>query len=138
MFTGIIETTGTVEEIRTEKGNVHFRVSATIANELKVDQSVSHDGVCLTVTQLQPGSYWVTAIEETLRKSALGAWKKGRSVNLERCMKLDGRLDGHIVQGHVDQVGRVINFVDSDGSTLIEIEYDASQGNVTVEKGSIT
>ncbi|HMJ68063.1 MAG TPA: riboflavin synthase [Cyclobacteriaceae bacterium] len=138
MFTGIIEALGTVEEIRIEGLNKHFRISASIAQELKVDQSVSHNGVCLTVTQLAPGGYWVTAIEETLRRSHLGRIKPGHKLNIERCMKADGRFDGHIVQGHVDQTGTVISMTNKQGSWLIEIGYDPKVGNLTVDKGSIT
>jgi riboflavin synthase len=138
MFTGIIEATGTVEEIRAEGTNRHFRISSRIAHELKVDQSVSHNGVCLTVTELSSDSYWVTAIEETLGRSNLGRLKKGDWVNLERCMQMNGRLDGHIVQGHVDQTGTVVSIADKKGSWLIEFGYDPSSGNVTVEKGSIS
>jgi len=137
MFTGIIETYATVEEIIPEGQNKTFRLSCSIAHELKADQSVSHNGVCLTVTKTLPGGYWTTAIHETLVKSNLGDLKKGDRVNLERCMVANGRFDGHVVQGHVDQTGKVKSIEDQLGSWLIEFEYDASQGNVTVEKGSI-
>lgn len=137
MFTGIIETYGTVEEIREEGLNKNFRISCPITSELKADQSVSHNGVCLTVTKTESNGYWTTAIHETLTKSNLGELKKGDRVNLERCMIANGRFDGHVVQGHVDQTGKVRSIVDQQGSWLIEFEYDASQGNVTVEKGSI-
>lgn len=137
MFTGIIEAFGRVEEITTEGRNKTFRISSAIANELKVDQSLSHNGVCLTVTGLQANSYSTTAIDETLKKSNLGSLKPGDRVNLERCMIANGRFDGHVVQGHVDQTGIVRSITDQDGSWLIGITYDPSQGNVTVEKGSI-
>jgi len=137
MFTGIIEVYGTVEEIRVEGLNKNLRISCPISAELKVDQSVSHNGVCLTVTETQPGSYWTTAIHETLMRSNIGELKKGDRVNLERCMVANGRFDGHIVQGHVDQTGKVKSIADQNGSWLFEFEYDPSQGNVTVEKGSI-
>lgn len=137
MFTGIIESAGTVGEIKTEGANKHFLITSSIASELKVDQSISHNGVCLTVTQLADGGYWVTAIEETLQRSNLGLLKTGHVVNLERCMQVNGRLDGHIVQGHVDQTGTVISVADKQGSWLFEIGYDPSPGNITVEKGSI-
>lgn len=137
MFTGIIEATGIVEEIRSEKENVHFRLKAPIARELRVDQSVSHNGVCLTVTNIDGDSYWVTAIHETLIRSNLGQLKKGDRVNLERCMIMNGRLDGHIVQGHVDQTGVVSSVEDQDGSWLFRFQYDPTIGNLTVEKGSI-
>lgn len=138
MFTGIIETVGRLEEISSEGTNKTFRISAPIAGELREDQSVSHNGVCLTVTRLAADSYWVTAVEETLQRSNLGALKKGDIINLERCMKMNGRLDGHIVQGHVDQTGTVISMTDRNGSWEIEVGYDPSPGNVTVEKGSIS
>lgn len=137
MFTGIIESFGTVEEITSEGLNKTFKISSAIANELKVDQSVSHNGVCLTVTKTSPGGYWTTAIHETLTRSNLGELVKGDRVNLERCMIANGRFDGHVVQGHVDQTGKIISIADQKGSWLIEVGYDASQGNVTVEKGSI-
>ncbi len=138
MFTGIIETIGKVTAIQTEGSNKHFCIESSISKELKVDQSVSHDGVCLTVTKLESGAHWVTAINETLEKSNLDTLIPGSKVNLERCMVNNGRFDGHIVQGHVDQVGTCIGITEQEGSWLIAIEYDAEQGNVTVEKGSIT
>jgi riboflavin synthase len=137
MFTGIIETTGTVEEIESDGLNKNFRISCRIAGELKVDQSVSHNGVCLTVTRLTSDGYWVTAIDETLRKSNLARLTKGDKVNLERCMVANGRFDGHIVQGHVDQVGTVRSVKERQGSWIIEFSYDPGTGNITVEKGSI-
>lgn len=137
MFTGIIETYGTIEDIRVEGSNKTFRISSKITNELKVDQSVSHNGVCLTVVKTDGDNYWTTAIDETLTKSNLGELKKGDRVNLERCMVANGRFDGHVVQGHVDQTGKVVSVVDQKGSWLIDFEYDPSQGNLTVEKGSI-
>jgi len=137
MFTGIIESSGKVEEISIEGSNKTFKISSAIAPELKVDQSVSHNGVCLTVIKTEGNSYWTTAIDETLKKSNLGELGRGSHVNLERCMIANGRFDGHVVQGHVDQVGKVKSIVDQQGSWLIEIEYDPSAGNVTVEKGSI-
>jgi riboflavin synthase len=137
MFTGIIETSGKVEEIIPEGLNKTFRISSAFTGELKVDQSVSHNGVCLTFTKIDGDFYWTTAIDETLKKSNLGNLKKGDRVNLERCMIANGRFDGHVVQGHVDQTGRVVSIADQQGSWLFEFEYDPSQGNVTVEKGSI-
>lgn len=137
MFTGIIETLGTVSEIKAEGSNSHIGIKSSISHELKVDQSVSHNGVCLTVTKIENGIHWVTAIDETLKKSTLGKLKKGDAINLERCMIANGRFDGHIVQGHVDQTGLVKSIQEADGSWLFDFEYDASQGNVTVEKGSI-
>jgi riboflavin synthase len=138
MFTGIIESYGEVQEIISEGSNRHFRLSSPIAGELKVDQSISHNGVCLTVTKLDGASYWVTAINETLTRSNLGHLQKGDRLNLERCMIANGRFDGHIVQGHVDQTGKVLSIKDEQGSWLFEFGYDPSQGNVTVEKGSIS
>ncbi len=137
MFTGIIETLGLVKTIEKEGSNQHFCVESTIGRELKVDQSVSHNGVCLTVTKLEGECYWVTAIDETLQKSTIGKLKAGDRVNLERCMVANGRFDGHIVQGHVDQIGICKSVEDENGSWLFDFEYDASLGNVTVEKGSI-
>jgi riboflavin synthase len=137
VFTGIIESVGKVKQLEPEKSNVTFCIESEISNQLKVDQSVSHDGVCLTVTKVQENLHWVTAINETLAKSNLREWKTGTQVNLERCMIANGRFDGHIVQGHVDQVGLVKSIVDENGSWLFELEYDSALGNVTVEKGSI-
>lgn len=137
MFTGIIESVGIVKQVEAENSNVTFCVESEIGNQLKVDQSVSHDGVCLTVIKVEGNKHWVTAINETLQKSNLSAWKAGTQVNLERCMVANGRFDGHIVQGHVDQVGFVKSVKDENGSWLFDFEYDAAFGNVTVEKGSI-
>jgi riboflavin synthase len=108
------------------------------SNQLKVDQSVSHNGVCLSVTKVEGKAHWVTAIDETLKKSALGALAPGDPVNIERCMLNNGRFDGHIVQGHVDQTGRIQSIKEADGSWLFEVEYDTAFGNITVEKGSIS
>lgn len=138
MFTGIIETLATVEHIATEQTNVHFTFSSSITHELKIDQSVAHNGVCLTVVKIDGHHYTVTAIEETLQKTNLGSLKVGSIVNLERCMPANGRFDGHIVQGHVDQTGTVSDVIDNDGSWTYVINYDSNKGNVTVEKGSIT
>ncbi|MBC6365951.1 riboflavin synthase [Algoriphagus sp. AK58] len=138
MFTGIIESFGTIQQITKEGSNVHFDLSSPICSELKIDQSLAHDGVCLTVVEVTPAHYRVTAIDETLKKTNLASWDVGKKVNLERCMPANGRFDGHIVQGHVDQVGTVQNISDQDGSWLFDISYDSSLGNVTVEKGSIT
>ena len=137
MFTGIIETVGDVLKIKKEATNTHFLVNSSIADQLKADQSVSHNGVCLTVTGLEGSGHWVTAIDETLKKSSLGLLAVGDLVNLERCMLNNGRFDGHIVQGHVDQTGVIRSIQDVEGSWLFEIEYDPSLGNITVEKGSI-
>jgi riboflavin synthase len=137
MFTGIIEAMGTVAKTEKEGSNAHFFVRSTISDQLKIDQSVSHNGVCLTVTQTEDAGHWVTAIEETLKKSALGTLKVGDPVNLERCMLNNGRFDGHIVQGHVDQTGIVRSIKEAAGSWLFDIEYDPATENITVEKGSI-
>ncbi len=143
MFTGIIETLGEVVEIKNEQNNVHFGIRSLLSHELKTDQSVAHNGVCLTVTHtvLQNADthiHWVTAIHETLQKTNLGVWKVGSLVNLERCMKLGDRLDGHIVQGHVDQTGTCIELSEQGGSWLFTIAYTPLQkGYITVEKGSI-
>ena len=137
MFTGIIEARGTLLEIRQDNSNKNFRFESAISPELTIDQSISHNGVCLTVTDLGRDSHWVTAIDETLKRSNLQLLKLGDVVNLERCMLANGRFDGHIVQGHVDQTGKCISSKDEQGSWLFEFEYDPSHGNVTVEKGSI-
>jgi riboflavin synthase len=138
MFTGIIEATGTVASIEAEGTNLTFRIESSMAPELKIDQSVSHNGVCLTVTSVADGSYTVTAVDETLKKTNLGSVKPGDSVNLERCMPAHGRFDGHIVQGHVDQTGICTNVQDMNGSWLFDFQYDPTVAdNVTVEKGSI-
>lgn len=138
MFTGIIETLGTVQEIRNEGGNLHVSINSSITKELKIDQSVSHNGVCLTVVDLKNDTYTVTAILETIEKTNLGNWKKGDLINLERAMKLGDRLDGHIVQGHVDQIGTCISVKDANGSWYYTFEYDEKISNITIEKGSIT
>ncbi len=138
MFTGIIEGLSKVEAIKKENSNVHFTFSCAFTHELKIDQSVAHNGVCLTVVSVNGNQYTLTAIEETLQKTNLGTLKLGDYVNVERCMPANGRFDGHIVQGHVDQTGIVKSIIDNNGSWTYTIEYDASKGNVTVEKGSIT
>jgi riboflavin synthase len=138
MFTGIVETQGTVEKINIEGANKSFCIESEISRELKVDQSISHNGVCLTVTQVEGNRHWVTAINETLQKSTLGMLRPDDKVNLERCMIANGRFDGHIVQGHVDQIGICKSVKDADGSWIINFEYDPGLGNMTVEKGSIS
>lgn len=138
MFTGIIETLGKIERIEKEQGNVHVTIASQLTNELKIDQSVAHNGVCLTVVAIQDDKYTVTAIQETLEKTNLSDWKVGDLVNLERAMKLGDRLDGHIVQGHVDQIGTCISVEESNGSWYYTFEYDAKLNNLTIEKGSIT
>jgi riboflavin synthase len=137
MFTGIIEALGHVTAIRREGSNTHFEVESPISNALKVDQSVSHNGVCLTVTRCEGAKHFVTAIQETLEKSNLGMLVTGAKINLERCMQNNGRFDGHIVQGHVDQTAIVKSIEEQAGSWLFHFEYDPSFGNITVEKGSI-
>lgn len=137
MFTGIIECLGTVTHVTEQGGNKEFCVKSPISQELKVDQSVAHNGVCLTVTRVDADSHWVTAIDETLKKSTLRELKSGSALNLERCMVANGRFDGHIVQGHVDQQGIIKSIHEANGSWLFEISYDSSLGNVSVEKGSI-
>lgn len=138
MFTGIIETLGTVSGMTKEGTNVRFEISSPITSELKVDQSVSHNGVCLTVVAVEGNTYSVTAIDETLKKTNLKSWAIGKKVNLERCMPANGRFDGHIVQGHVDQVGKIEKISEQDGSWIFDFAYDPNIGNMTVEKGSIT
>ena len=138
MFTGIIEGLSQVEAIEKENSNVHFTFSCAFTHELKIDQSVAHNGVCLTVVKISGHQYTVTAIAETLQKTNLGNLKVGDYVNLERCMPANGRFDGHIVQGHVDQTGIVTSIIDNQGSWTYTIEYDSKSGNITVEKGSIT
>lgn len=137
MFTGIIETLGIIRKIDNEGSNIHFTIESEISNELKVDQSVAHNGVCLTVTQVEDNSHQVTAVQETLDKSNLGKLTVGHEVNIERCMVMNGRLDGHIVQGHVDQTAICTQKKTLDGSWLFTFEYEEKAGNVTVEKGSI-
>ncbi|MDR0511224.1 MAG: riboflavin synthase [Rikenellaceae bacterium] len=137
MFSGIVEATGVVRAIREEGGNSHFTLEAPFAGELKIDQSVSHNGVCLTVVEIEGQRYTVTAIAETLLKSNLGLLRVGDEVNLERSMKPDALLDGHIVQGHVDQRARCVAVDEADGSWYYTFEYDQQGDNVTVEKGSI-
>ncbi|WP_339919084.1 riboflavin synthase [uncultured Flavobacterium sp.] len=138
MFTGIIETLGTIQEIKKEKDNIHITVDSSITAELKIDQSVAHNGVCLTVVALKDTSYTVTAIDETIKKTNLGDWAIGDRVNLERAMKLGDRLDGHIVQGHVDQTAICIEAEETNGSWHYTFEYDETLNNLTIEKGSIT
>lgn len=137
MFTGIVESKAKLIEIKPNQSNISFVFDSPLSGEFKVDQSVSHNGVCLTIEKIENSQYQVTAIEETLLKTSLGNLKVGDFVNLERSMKADARFDGHIVQGHVDQIGTCKKITDLDGSWQIDIEYDESVGNITVEKGSI-
>ena len=137
MFTGIIENIGKVITIEEDGTNIDFTIESSISHELKIDQSVAHNGVCLTVVELDEDWHKVTAVEETLLKTNLRNLVVGDTINLERCMIANGRFDGHIVQGHVDQIGTCIKKEERDGSWLFDIQYDPSLGNVTVEKGSI-
>ncbi|MEJ6583836.1 MAG: riboflavin synthase [Crocinitomicaceae bacterium] len=136
MFTGIIEQLGVVKHIEHEGENVHFTMNAAFTNELKIDQSVAHNGCCLTVVKLDGDDYVVTAIQETMQKTNLGDWVVGTKVNLERCMVMNGRLDGHIVQGHVDTTAKCVDIEDQDGSWKYTFKYTDDQ--ITVEKGSVT
>jgi riboflavin synthase len=138
MFTGIIEDLGIVKDLVKENDNLHLTIQSVLASELKVDQSVSHNGVCLTVVALTDAHYTVTAIKETLEKTNIGALKIGETINLERGLKLGARLDGHMVQGHVDQIGNCTAVEAENGSWIYSFKYDASIGNLTIEKGSIT
>ncbi len=138
MFTGIIETLGVIQKIEKEQNNLHITVESPITKELSIDQSVAHNGICLTVVSIENSLYTVTAIDETINKTNISNWKKGNLVNLERAMKLGDRLDGHIVQGHVDQIGTCIAFEETNGSWGYTFEYDESFQNITIEKGSIT
>ncbi|PVX46137.1 riboflavin synthase alpha chain [Flavobacterium sp. 103] len=138
MFTGIIETHGIVQEVKKEQDNIHVTVESSITGELKIDQSVAHNGICLTVVAIEGHHYTVTAIGETINKTNISSWKVGDSVNLERAMKLGDRLDGHIVQGHVDQIGTCVLVRETNGSWFYTFEYDSALQNITIEKGSIT
>jgi len=138
MFTGIIEQNGLIEKVVHEGSNVHFTVAASFAEELQVDQSVAHDGVCLTVVEKTPLTYVVTAIHETMERTSLGQWKEGSVVNLERCTQLGGRLDGHLVQGHVDTTAKLMEVRDEDGSWVLHFSHGVHPEYVTVPKGSIT
>jgi riboflavin synthase len=138
MFTGIIETLGIIKDLKKENDNLHITVSSTITNELKIDQSVAHNGVCLTVVAIEHDTFTVTAIAETILKTNLGDWNVGDLINIERAMKLGDRLDGHIVQGHVDQIGICKAIEEANGSWYFTFGYDKSFSNLTIEKGSIT
>lgn len=138
MFTGIIEDMGRIVAIRPEGSNLHFEIQSRLAPELKIDQSVAHNGVCLTVVSVSPERYIVTAIDETLQKTSLGQLKEGDFINLERCLPANGRFDGHFVQGHVDETGICTAKQELDGSWLFDFEYSPQSANITVEKGSIT
>jgi len=138
MFTGIIESLGKVITIENEGTNVHYTIKSDFTNELKIDQSVAHNGVCLTVVALNEDEYTVTAIQETLQKTNLNTLQVNDAVNLERGMKLGDRLDGHLVQGHVDQTGKCVAIKEENGSWIFTFKYDETLGNITIEKGSIT
>ncbi len=138
MFTGIVETLGQVTSLRKEAENLHISVKSSITSELKIDQSVAHNGVCLTVVAIDKDIYTVTAIKETLDKTNIGKLNEGDTINLERGMQLGARLDGHIVQGHVDQTGVCTGIWEQEGSWQFDFEYDPSINNITIEKGSIT
>lgn len=137
MFTGIIETLGTIKDVQHEGSNIHFTIESNISKEVKIDQSVAHDGVCLTVTACDAESHTVTAVAETLQKTNLGSWEVGKTVNLERAMKLGDRLDGHIVQGHVDTTGKCLERKEADGSHLFHFEFPERFAALVIEKGSI-
>lgn len=138
MFTGIIEAVGVIEKIEEKGSNINFTLTCPFTSELKIDQSLAHNGCCLTVVEIKDNQYVVTAINETLEKTNLGQWKEGTVVNLERCMKMDGRLDGHIVQGHVDKTGEVAGIENKGGSYFITVKYEDEGQFVTVPQGSIT
>ena len=138
MFTGIIEDLGVVESLEREATNLHLTIQSRLASELKIDQSVSHNGVCLTVVKRNASSYTVTAIKETLDKTNLNNLTEGAIVNLERGLKLGDRLDGHMVQGHIDQIGICVDVQSQNGSWTYTFEYEPSLGNITIEKGSVT
>ena len=138
MFTGIIEDMGVITNLRKELNNLHISIKSNITSELKIDQSVAHNGVCLTTVNIEDDIYTVTAIQETLDKSNIGLLKIGDKVNLERAMKLGDRLDGHIVQGHVDQTAVCTEVLETEGSWMFSFKYDSALNNITIEKGSIT
>jgi riboflavin synthase len=136
MFTGIIENVAQITKLEKHQGNLNITLKSKLTSEFKVDQSVSHNGICLTVVNIKNDLYRVTAIEETIKKSTIGLWKVGDNINLERAMKIGDRLDGHMIQGHVDQIGQCTKAIEQDGSWLFTIKYKLLD-NVTVEKGSI-
>ena len=138
MFTGIIESIGIIKEVKKDHDNLQITITCTFTHELKIDQSVAHNGICLTVVAIDNENYTVTAIKETIEKTTIAQWKVGDLVNLERAMKLGDRLDGHIVQGHVDQTGTCTAVKETNGSWYFSFCYDNSKNNITIEKGSIT
>jgi riboflavin synthase len=137
MFSGIVETVGEVVQLNKEQSNLHITVRSNFTHELKIDQSIAHNGVCLTVVEIKEDNYTVTAIDETLKKTNIGLLNTGDKINLERCMKVGDRLDGHIVQGHVDQIAVCKSVEENNGSWIYTFEYDPSLNNITVEKGSV-
>lgn len=138
MFTGIIETTGTITDIYINGSNKSFWVASTLYHELKVDQSLAHDGVCLTVEEIKDNQHRVTAVAETLEKTNLGSWATGKAINLERCLSFNGRLDGHLVQGHADTTGTIISKAEKEGSWQFIISYPQQFAALIIEKGSVT
>jgi riboflavin synthase len=138
MFTGIIETMGTIKEVISKGSNQSFWIESSLSRELKVDQSVSHDGVCLTIEEIKDGQHRVTAVAETIKKTTLGHWKTGMSINIERCLQLNGRLDGHIVQGHVDTTLLCMKRTEKKGSWEFEFELPKKFASLVIEKGSIS
>ena len=138
MFTGIIETLGTLVEVKKDQENLHLTIESGLTNDLKIDQSIAHNGVCLTVVSKTNSTYTVTAIQETCLKTNIGSWAVGDAINLERAMLLGARLDGHIVQGHVDQTGICTEIREAEGSWYFSFEYDSNLHNITIEKGSVT
>lgn len=138
MFTGIIESLGIIQKCIKVKDNLQLSISSNITSELKIDQSVAHNGICLTVVAIDEDSYTVTAINETIQKTNISEWKVGKKINLERAMKLGDRLDGHLVQGHVDQTAICTNAEEKNGSWVFTFNYETTSGNITIEKGSIT
>ena len=137
MFTGIIETTGKINSIEANGSNLSFSISSSISQQLKVNQSISHDGVCLTIEKISGNKHFVTAIEETLSKTTLGNWKEGHQINLEQCMQVNGRLDGHLVQGHVDAVATCIDVLEKKGSWEYRFQIPAEFTHLIIEKGSV-
>ena len=138
MFTGIIEQLGIIENVEKKGSNIVLTIRAALASELKIDQSVSHSGICLTVEDINENIYTVTAIDETIKKTSIASWKKDTVINLERCLRFDGRLDGHIVQGHVDTVGTCTKSIEKQGSWEYEISFDKKFASLIIEKGSIS
>lgn len=138
MFTGIVETLGKIKKIDYEATNMHITITSAITEELKIDQSIAHNGICLTVVAIDKNTYTVTAIKETIDKTTIGEWKVGDTINLERAMKLGDRLDGHIVQGHIDQTAICKNVTFANGSWFFTFAYNSDYNNITIEKGSIT